>query len=226
MSYTTSQVGNLLIRTQVIPAPDPHGSDVFPSTTTLTPVTSKYFKKIPVKSLSAVLMLIGILQILIGVVLYASETNITSLTLKIGIYIWGGVVVFVAGAACLNAILKDTIPMIKVCMSCNIINIVVAAVGLILFAIQTYYESQGCWLRPGEKEYNGCQVTKEDEYGNYNTYNYNNYYYGASTDTIVRLRVSLNIIVMLFSLLGLVLSCFMTRVSDKVLKSTGYSLLR
>ncbi|XP_040176834.1 uncharacterized protein LOC120909181 isoform X2 [Rana temporaria] len=181
MSYTTSQVGNLFIRTQVIPAPDPHGSDVFPSTTTLTPVTNKYFKKIPVKALSAVLMLIGILQMFTGVVFYASETEIVSLTLKSGVYIWGGVVVFAAGVACLNAILKEKITMIKVCMSCNIINIVVAAVGLILFAIQTYYESQACWLRPGEKEYDGCQVPQKDVYGNYN-----HYYYRTTTDIVVR----------------------------------------
>ncbi|XP_077310837.1 uncharacterized protein LOC143930409 [Lithobates pipiens] len=227
MSYTTSQVGNIIIRTQVVPAPDPYGSNVFPSTTTVTPMTSKHFKKIPVKALSTVLMLIGILQMLTGVVFYASETNIISLTLKSGVYIWGGVVVFVAGAACLNAILKDTITMVKVCMSCNIISIVVTAVGLILFTIQTYYESQACWIRPGEKEYNGCQNT-EDEKRNYNYNNYNDYYnyYSSSTDIVMRLRVSVNIIIMLFSLLGLVISCFMTIVSDKVLKSTGYSLLR
>lgn len=224
MSYTTAQVGNLLIRTQVIPAPDPHASEVFPSTTTTTtwtPVTRKHFKKIPVKALSTVLILIGILQMSTGFVFYAAETNTVSLTLKSGVYIWGGVVVFAAGVACLIAVIKDTITMIKVCMSCNIINIVVAAVGLIVFAIQTYYESQACWLRPSDKEYNACENTAND---NYDYYHYS-YYYRYARDDVVRLRMSVNIIIMLFSLLGLVISSFMTIVSHKVLKSTGYSLL-
>ncbi|KAM5140886.1 uncharacterized protein ACMZJ9_014711 [Mantella aurantiaca] len=215
MSTTTTQVGNLRITTQVVNAADASGLDVPQPNTTLMPAPSKYFKKIPVKALSAVLILVGILQLSIGLTFYAAETTIVSLTLKSGVYIWGGLAVIVAGVTSLTAILRDTINMVKVCMSCNIANIVVAAIGLILFSIQIRYESQACWLNLQDEDQSTCPYER-------NSYSY----YFVYSDMTVKLRVSMNIIVILFSLLGLVISCFMTAVCDKVLKTTGYSLLR
>ncbi|XP_072280390.1 uncharacterized protein [Pyxicephalus adspersus] len=213
-TVTTTQVGNLRITTHVVQTADTSNmtSNVTQPAICLTPLASKHFKKTPVRALSALLMLIGILQLFIGILYYAAETTIVSLTLNSGVYIWGGLAVFVAGGACLTAILKDTLPTVKVCMVFNVVNIVVGVVGLILFIIQIYYESQATW------KYADLEESIHDSY--------NPYYYGYNSCMVMNLRLSLLIIVILFSLLGLAISGFMTIVSFKAMRRCGYSMLR
>ncbi|KAM9324955.1 uncharacterized protein PAF06_001065 [Gastrophryne carolinensis] len=212
MAQSTAQVGNLNITTQVVPGTNSFSPSAPVSPKNFVPVISKHFKKTPVKALSTVLMLTGILQLSFGFVMFAAENKQLSLTVRSGVSLWAGLVVFIAGCTLLIALLKDTVDMIKVCMVCNIINVTVATVGLILYAIQIYGETQNCWVPVQDSGRNMCDPGP------------NSYYYYR--EDITQLRISIISMLMIFSLLGLVISCVISKVSDKALKASGYSLLR
>ncbi|XP_068111682.1 high affinity immunoglobulin epsilon receptor subunit beta-like [Hyperolius riggenbachi] len=217
MSVTIAQSGGLRITAQVVQGAGTEDSEISRAAVKLSSPTSKYFKKTPVKALSTVLILIGILQLCIAILFHCAESTPISLTLRSGVYIWGGVVMIIAGIASLIAHKLDTVKMVRICFGCNIANISVASVGLLLYAIQIYTETQICWKRfeRDEMDLSSCESG--------NTKPYYNYYYYSNTQDVVKFRLAVTVLILLYSLVGLAISCFMTVKSNKILKTTGYS---
>ncbi|XP_073495058.1 uncharacterized protein [Phyllobates terribilis] len=222
MAASSAQLGNLSITTQVVPAGGQNNLPGLGTTPNWIHELSKK-KKQPMKSLSAVLILIGALQLTVGTSMYVAENGYLSLLSRSGI-IFLGSLAFIS-TAILTVIFaeKETILRIKICLISHAINVAIAAVGIILYVIQVYTDTQSCWVSTQDIDsYNPCIPGNTT-----NDYSYN-YRYGYGRDyseVIYTLRVSLNSLVLFYIIVGFNISSLIIFLKWKSLKDTKYTLL-
>ncbi|XP_069588165.1 uncharacterized protein [Ranitomeya imitator] len=223
MAVSTAQVGNLSITTQVVPGGGQNNLAGLGTTPNWVQELSKK-KKQPMKSLSAVLILIGALQLTIGTSMFVAENSYLSLLSRSGIVFVGSLTLISTAIITVIFANKETILRIKICLISHVINVTIAGIGIILYVIQVYTDTQSCWVSTHDIDsYNPCIP------GNYsiNDYNYN-YRYGYSRDyseVIYTMRVSLNSLVLFYVIVGFNISSFIIFLKWKSLKDTKYTLL-
>ncbi|KAM4012958.1 uncharacterized protein ACNLHF_003196 [Anomaloglossus baeobatrachus] len=224
MAASTAQLGNLSITTQVVPAGGQNNLPGLGTTPSWVQELSKK-KKQPIKSLSAVLILIGALQLTVGASMFVSENGYLSLLSRSGIVFVGSLTFIATAIITVVFANKDTIMRIKICLISHAINVAVAAIGIILYIIQVYTDTQTCWVAVHEVDSNNnnCvpgNATASPDY-NYNRY----YYYRDYSEVIYTLRVSLNALVLFYIVIGFNISSFIIFLKWKSLKDTKYTLL-
>ncbi|XP_053306569.1 uncharacterized protein LOC128468785 [Spea bombifrons] len=220
MSVSTARLGDLCVTTTVLPASDA-GALRRDASHTWTPEITMKFKTLHMKALSVLLILIGVLQISFGVIMALAEDEYQSLTVRSGVYIWGGLVVFVAGCITVASETKENINMIKACLVSHVTNVAVGGVAMIVYMVQLYAETQTCWARTDRHDLNNCVSMDNEEV---TTVSHHYYDYVEHND-VTTLRVTVNSMILLFSLLGWIISLCVVFSGWKVLKDVGYSLL-
>ncbi|KAG8538337.1 hypothetical protein GDO81_022829 [Engystomops pustulosus] len=223
MATSSTQVGNLSITTQVLPA----GDSTLPALATL-PTTPNWAqvlaqkKKQPIKSLSAVIILIGVLQLMIGTSMYFAEKESPSLVSRSFAFL-GSLVFIMAGIVSVIFANDENITKIKICLFSHAINVVSAAIVIVLYAVQVHTDSQACWALVEYPNGNECNPGNST----YNPNDYNHYYYGYQNygDYVYTLRVSLNSLVLFYIIFGLIISSCIILLRWKLLQKSKYALL-
>ncbi|XP_075440843.1 membrane-spanning 4-domains subfamily A member 4A-like [Ascaphus truei] len=186
MSVNKTRSGDMCVTTRVLPGTDPGtallSSDRTPTLQSWTTVATQQMKKLHTKSLGTLLILIGVLQLSCGATMSLAEGDQPSLTVCSGVYIWGGLVVIVAGCVTVAVDMKETITLVRACLGCHVTNAVLGGVGLILLAVQLYIETESCWVQLPEPYRNECvsissgqlepQPQPEEHYYHYTEHNY------------------------------------------------------
>ncbi|XP_041425035.1 uncharacterized protein LOC108696313 [Xenopus laevis] len=217
MSVSTTHMGNLCITTQVLP-----GTDVDAAHASVAKKTQAHFrrhKNLHMKALGTVLILIGLLQQSFGVIMNIAEEELYSLTVRSGVYFWGGLVVILAG--CITVALETTenIILVKASLGFIAVNAVLGAVGLILYMVQLYLETELSWIRRNYEVASYCNnVTNQDKY--------DYFYYERNEVDVLVLRLAVNSVVLLLSLTAFLLSISVIILGRKVLKDNQYLMLK
>ncbi|KAM8924567.1 uncharacterized protein RCH25_009256 [Pelodytes ibericus] len=224
MSVSTARLGDLSVTTRVLPASDTGAAALTSgpqyASQAWTPAITQKFKKLHTKALSVVLILTGVLQICFGVMMSIAENEYPSLAVRSGVYIWGGLVVLAAGCITVPVETMENINMIKACLGSHVTNLVVGGVALILYIVQLYTETQACWANYEQYNQTGCVSLYNNQ-----DFHQQDYYYYVSHNYVAILRVSVSSVVLIFSLLGLIVSICVVGSGWKVLKDARYSLL-
>ncbi|XP_056402284.1 uncharacterized protein LOC130295496 [Hyla sarda] len=222
MAVSTAQVGNLSITTQVVPAgenniPGPSGLTSAPTWTQ----TLSQTKKQPIKSLSAVIILIGALQLCFGVSMYLSESEYLSLVSRSGAPCWGGLAFITTGIITVVLASEESIVKIQTCLISHVVNAAFAALGMVLYAVQVYTDSQTCWADV-DGHYNTCIPGNSSDH---DPYDYLYRYYWPSGDLIYALRLSVNSLILFYVIVGFIISICIALLRWKLLKKAKYTLL-
>lgn len=221
MSVSTARLGDLCVTTKVLPASDISAAVVSdnPSATKLwTPEIPQRLKKFHAKALSVVLILTGILQISFGVIMSIAENDYPSLVVRSGAYAWGGLVVLVAGCITVASETKDNITLIKACLGSHVTNVVVGAVSLVIYIVQLHTETQSCWTTLDDQSIEKCASVYKEPVSDYSYRSYGNY--------VVVLRISVHSVVLIFSLIGFIISLVILALGWKELKEARYAVLK
>lgn len=220
MAASTAQLGNLSITTKVVPAGGSiPGLGTLPSTPNWVHALS-HKKQQPMKSLSAVIILIGALQLSIGISMSVAEREHPSLVSRSGIYL-GSLVFISAGIITVIFANEENIVKIKTCLISHVISVTFAAIGIILYAIQLYIDTQACWVDI-EGEHSRCKpsnvsTSDSQEWHHWGYLNYANY--------VGPLRLSLNSLILFYIVVGLIISSAIIILRWKILKEAKYKLL-
>lgn len=223
MAASTAQLGNLSVTTKVVQAGENiPGLGTLPSTPNWVHVLSQKNKR-PIKSLSAVIILIGALQLSIGVSMHVAEKGTRSLVSHSGIY-WGSVAFISAGIMTVIFANEETVIKIKTCLISHGISATFAAIAIILYAIQVYTDTQACWVEING-EHSKCNSSTSStndphDYDGGHHYGYWNY-----ANYVRPLRVSLNSLILFYIIVGFVISITIIILEWKVLKAAKYKLL-
>ncbi|KAG9481087.1 hypothetical protein GDO78_010369 [Eleutherodactylus coqui] len=223
MAVSTAQVGNLSITTQVVPAGENNvpGLVTVPSTQNWAQVLSQK-KKLPIKSLSAVIILIGTLQLCIAVSMYIADNNYLSLLSRSRVYILS--LVFIStGILTVVFASEESIVKIQTCLVSHAINALSAAIGMVLYAIQIYTDSQACWQAINNSEHSRCAPTVPNGTSTYEPYHH--YYSWDYGEYVYTLRLSLNSLVLFYIFVAFIISICIILFRWKLLQKTKYTLL-
>ncbi|KAM4702902.1 membrane-spanning 4-domains subfamily A member 12-like [Rhinophrynus dorsalis] len=174
MAASTAQLGDLCITTQVLPGCDTGSAALATNATTAAQSwnPSQKIKHVYTTALGTVQILIGVVQISFGVMFLISDWEYPSTTVRSGVYIWAGLVVFVTGSITVATAKKNNIKMIKACLVCHVTNLILGGIGLVLCMVQLYTESLACWLYIEDEDMNRCLSIDSPTEG---PYSYNNY---------------------------------------------------
>ncbi|KAM4636701.1 membrane-spanning 4-domains subfamily A member 15-like isoform 1-T1 [Discoglossus pictus] len=168
---------------------------------------------------TTVLILVAVIELSFGVMLLAAEGDQPSLTVRSGVYIWGGLAVLVAGCVTVALETKESINMVKACVGCNLANLLLGGLSIILFAVQLHKETQACWVSIDRELTSSCysiyNMTARQDYF---------YYYGES-NYVAPLRVAVNSLAILYASLGIIITTCVLLFIWKAVKATKYSLL-
>lgn len=223
MAASTAQLGNVSITTKVVPAGgNIPGLGTLPSTPNWVHVLS-HKKKQPIKSLSAVIILIGALQLSIGISMSVAEKENPSLVSRSGIYL-GSVVLISAGIITVIFANEENIIKIKTCLISHMISATFAAIGIILYAIQVYTDTQACWEDIEDKN-SKCIPGNSSTSSPYDHDYYYSHRYYSYASYVSPLRVSLNSLILFYIIVGLVISSSIIILRWKSLKEAKYNLL-
>ncbi|OCT72129.1 hypothetical protein XELAEV_18035095mg, partial [Xenopus laevis] len=98
------------------------------------------------------------------------------------------------------------------------VNAVLGAVGLILYMVQLYLETELSWIRRNYEVASYCNnVTNQDKY--------DYFYYERNEVDVLVLRLAVNSVVLLLSLTAFLLSISVIILGRKVLKDNQYLML-
>ncbi|KAM3918030.1 uncharacterized protein RB166_013001 [Leptodactylus fuscus] len=228
MAVNTAQLGNLSITTQVVPAGQSNvpGLETLSSTQNWVQALSQK-KKTPIKSLSAVIILIGALQLCVGVSMFVAEDEYPSLVSRSKAF-FGSLVFIISGIVTVVFANEESVFKIKAGLISHVINAITAFIGIIIYTIQVYIESHSCWEEVGsEPKRSQCVQTNTDTNSNMtsNSYDYPSYYYRNYSNFIYTLRVSLHGLILFYIVVGLIISSFIILLKWKSLKAARYTLL-
>ncbi|KAM4636702.1 membrane-spanning 4-domains subfamily A member 6B-like isoform 2-T3 [Discoglossus pictus] len=224
MSVSKTQVGDVCVTTRVVPGIDPGAAALCSETPPLpttpwTSLTTKNMKTFRAKAFGTVLILVAVIELSFGVMLLAAEGDQPSLTVRSGVYIWGGLAVLVAGCVTVALETKESINMVKACVGCNLANLLLGGLSIILFAVQLHKETQACWVSIDRELTSSCysiyNMTARQDYF---------YYYGES-NYVAPLRVAVNSLAILYASLGIIITTCVLLFIWKAVKATKYSLL-
>ncbi|CAH2321392.1 membrane-spanning 4-domains subfamily A member 15-like [Pelobates cultripes] len=228
MAVSTAYLENLTGTTSVL-STSVSGASVVKNAALAAPSTqiSQNFRKLHPKALSTLLILTGLMQISLGAMMMKAENGFPSLAVRSGAYIWGGLMVFVAGCITVATETKDSITLIKTCLGSHVANAVLGGVALAIYIIQLDTETQACWVPVDKQNFNKCiSLSNSQEYSRYDYYDYEERYSQNASKLTLILRISVISVILILSVLGLIISVCIMVFGWKVLKTAGYSLLK
>lgn len=138
MSSTVAESENMKVVTEVYSAGDPRVAQLRKSSPekNLDSNIAQAFKKVQPKAVGTVQIIVGILQILFGIVVTSSEVAFRSLTTTSGVYFWIGFVFLISGSITVAVETKDISWLVKASVAANLLGLVVAVVALIIHTVE------------------------------------------------------------------------------------------
>ncbi|NXM07148.1 M4A15 protein, partial [Tyrannus savana] len=133
---TVTESGGVRIITEVIPATDPRAAQLASESGSAAPARTSFqvqgFRRAHPKVLGTIHIFTGIIHILFGIILTASEHENPSLPVASGILFWLGILLLVSGSLLVESEKRDNIVLVR---TCCVVNVGVALGALVATAV-------------------------------------------------------------------------------------------
>ncbi|XP_078521482.1 membrane-spanning 4-domains subfamily A member 12-like [Lissotriton helveticus] len=138
MSSTVAESGNMKVVTEVYAPGDPRVAQLrkISPEKNLDSNIGQAFKKVQPKAVGTIQIIVGILQILFGIIVTSAEVSFRSLTTNSGVYFWIGIVFLISGSITVAVETKDISWLVKASVAANLLGLVVAVVALIIHTVE------------------------------------------------------------------------------------------
>ncbi|XP_078509122.1 membrane-spanning 4-domains subfamily A member 4A-like [Lissotriton helveticus] len=154
MNQAMAGANGVLVITQVIPPTQQQqiqvGTSVFQNVLCQFPVPLQRFIKGEPKALGVAQILIGLMQIILGIILAISMRAIFTISVIVGIPFWAGIFFIISGSLSTAAERNRNICLVKGSLGMNIISSIAAFLGFIFYAIDLGICSIYGWFSEGE----------------------------------------------------------------------------
>ncbi|XP_069484943.1 membrane-spanning 4-domains subfamily A member 15-like [Ambystoma mexicanum] len=138
MASNVADSGNMKVVTEIYSSSDPRVAQLRktnPPQSHDSNITQAFAKAQP-KALATVQIVVGLLQVLFGIVVTVSEVSHATLTTTSGVYFWLGVTFFISGCLTVDAETKNRVWLVKTSVAANLVAFILALVALVIHIME------------------------------------------------------------------------------------------